>query len=99
MVRSEWDVSFIAYTTLVAGIAMPTTIRIGTTVHRVSKNLFPVKVAAACPTDLRWRAIDQIMIEKTIAMIAMMTTRSSELRSLIRCAISVTGAWNQKRFM
>src|SRR5258706_3892117 len=99
MTRSALELSFMKYTVLVAGNAMPTTMRIGMTVQRVSKNLLPEKVAAEYPADLRWRTIDQIMMPKTITMIAAITHSNITFRSVMRCAISVCEVWNQKRLI
>ena len=58
-------------------------------------DIVPEKVAAACPTDRRCRTIDQIMMLKTITMIAAMTHSSIVFRSEMRCSTSVCGVCNQ----
>src|SRR5258706_4881590 len=99
MTRSALELSFMKNTMLVAGNAMPMTMRMGMTVQRTSKKVFDVKAAGACPTDRRCRQIDQAMRPNTIAMIATMTTSNTRLRSEMRWAISVWEGWYQKRLM
>ncbi len=53
MVRSAFEVSFIATTVLVAGSAMPMTIRKGTMVQAISTAVDSWKVAGLWPRDLR----------------------------------------------
>ena len=58
MVRSALVVSFIATTTLVAGRAMPMTIRKGTTVQAISTATDSWKLAALWPWLLRCLKIE-----------------------------------------
>ena len=53
MVRSALVVSLEATSTLVAGRAMPMTIKKGITVQAISTAVDSWKLAALCPTDLR----------------------------------------------
>ena len=53
MVRSGFEVSFIATTVWVAGSAMPMTIRKGTMVQAISTVVDSWKVAGLWPSDLR----------------------------------------------
>ncbi|MNN67213.1 hypothetical protein D3C81_1828360 [compost metagenome] len=53
MVISAFEVSFIATTVLVAGSAIPITMRKGTTVHAISTAVLSWKVADLWPSDLR----------------------------------------------
>src|SRR5216684_959621 len=99
MTRSALEVSFMKNTMLVAGKAMPTTMRMGMTPQRTSKKVFDVKDAGACPTDRRCRQIDQAMMPNTITMIATMMHNNNTFRSEMRWAISVCEVWNQKRLM
>ncbi len=58
MVRSGAEVSFIASTVLVAGMAMNSRIRNGMTVHTISTTVFSWNCAALCPFDLRCAKIE-----------------------------------------
>ena len=53
MVRSAFEVSFMATTVLVAGSAMPMTIRNGTTVQAISTAVDSWKVAGLWPSERR----------------------------------------------
>jgi hypothetical protein len=54
MVRSAFDVSFMAITVLVAGSAITMTIRNGTMVQAISTVVDSWKVAALWPRERRW---------------------------------------------